>query len=253
MKFEIKPSYKQTIQTLPSSVKDIAKKMSGYFIDIMEDPRKRYKAISQDSIQLAHLNGPYWFFMKIVNIKYIFNRCDSIDAEGYDHEMSKDFSVKITFTWDINLIEFLKGEFSPIGELVSDSLTRREVISQFHRPVRNRLKEYEENKIPKVDSKSLKQPEVEVILKPSLEPLASLGGYLGLELLIEKIKNDLLSEELKRNATQPMFGYVRISARKIRKKTRWEILKQSNMLPDYLANLSKDPNIPDIYETSTSW
>lgn len=115
MKFEIKKSYKESIQSFPATFKNLAKALSINVIAIMEDPRERYRAFSKKLIQLQHLKGPFWRITKNIKINYILNR------SGNDNdriEINKNFAIKINFCWDKDVVIFLESAYSLIPETI---------------------------------------------------------------------------------------------------------------------------------------
>lgn len=108
MKFEMKKTFIRSIQSSLGIYKDVAKKLSNILIAIMEDPRKRYTAISNKFIELENLKGQYWCIKKKIHTRCIFKQ---IENEKESIEFSKELIVKIKFWWGYDGIKLLEAEY----------------------------------------------------------------------------------------------------------------------------------------------
>lgn len=108
MNYEIKDSFKQTIQSSTGIYKSIFKKLSSILIAIIEDPRKRCAAISNKFIELVNLDGQYWCINRKIHTHCILKR---IANEKDKIEFAKEFIVRIKFWWGNDVIKFLEADY----------------------------------------------------------------------------------------------------------------------------------------------
>jgi hypothetical protein len=125
MKFEIKPSFRENIQSLPLSYKNIVKDIADYLITILEDQRERNKTLSCNVLQLQNLFDEYWYLSKELRVHYIIKKLEDTFEKI---EFTKTLEIKILFLWNNDIVSFLMSGFSlvqvnkttPLDDIVSN-------------------------------------------------------------------------------------------------------------------------------------
>ena len=126
MNFEIKPSLKKSIKSLPGPLIGLAKELTVYLINTLKLQIGRDKDHFQIPINIQQISGKYWCITRRVSIKHIIKRIDDLDEINSAKEIQGDFIISINFSWDANLIEILLAEYLPIYETIPRKFEKSE-------------------------------------------------------------------------------------------------------------------------------
>lgn len=126
MNFEIKPSFKKSIKSLPGPLIGLAKELTVYLINTLKFQMGRSMENYQLPINIQQLSGNNWCINRRVSIKHIIKRIDNLDEINSAKEIQGDLIISINFSWDANLIEILLAEYLPIYEIIPRKFEKSE-------------------------------------------------------------------------------------------------------------------------------